>query len=72
MKQQTRRLLSGDEVCNALGITAPELRTLAETGQITPLVLCGKAKFDSADLDRLIESYKAVARRRNEITLEQD
>lgn len=70
--EHNRRLMSGEEVCEALGINAPELQVLTDTGQITPLVLCGRTKFDSADLERLIESYKAVARRRNDIRLNED
>jgi len=37
---------------------------LANTRQLTPFRIAGVERFDSRDLDKLIDAYKETARRR--------
>ena len=56
--------MAWDEVLGLLNVDADDLRKLTETGQLTPIRIAGKERFDSLDIDGLIETYKQTARRR--------
>ncbi len=62
--QQHRRLLVRDEVIAMLQLTNDNVQQLINTRQILPLRITGEERFDSVDLDRLIETYKTTASRR--------
>jgi hypothetical protein len=62
--QQQRRLLARDEVVAMLQLPNDKIQQLINTNQILVLRITGEERFDSLDLDRLIESYKTTASRR--------
>jgi hypothetical protein len=47
-----------------LQLPAPKVEWLIATHQIRSLLLCGEERFDSRELDGLIETYKQIAERK--------
>jgi hypothetical protein len=62
---QVRELLTRDEVATRLRLGVEKVDRLVATKQLTPILICGEMRFDSADVVTLIMTYKAVAERRN-------
>lgn len=60
-----RRLLAREEVEQILGLTSEKVEWLISTGQLPEILICGARRFDSADVFRLVESYKRVQTRRS-------
>jgi hypothetical protein len=58
-----RRLLEPQKVADLLCLSAEDVKQLVATGQITPILIRGQLRFDSLDIDGLIESYKRTAKR---------
>lgn len=61
-----RRLLSRQEVELVLHLTEDQVQFLINTRQITRIRVTGEERFDSRDIDSLIEVYKATAVRRDQ------
>lgn len=61
---RTRRLLLRDEVLWLLRLTDEQFQLLVNTRQITTIRICGVERFDSKDIDRLIDTYNNTASRR--------
>ncbi|CAN5691264.1 hypothetical protein BH10ACI4_BH10ACI4_34640 [soil metagenome] len=59
-----RRLLQHAELSALLQLTQEQIDWLVNTRQIQPLQICGEARFDSRDVDGLIDTYKTTAARR--------
>ena len=59
-----RRLLMRSDVLSTLQLTDDEIQQLINTRQIQPLRIAGNERFDSLDIDNLIDAYKATASRR--------
>jgi hypothetical protein len=59
-----RRLLGREEVLWLLHLSDEQLQLLINTRQIIVIRIAGEERFDSPDLDQLIDSYKATAARR--------
>jgi hypothetical protein len=59
-----RRLLIRHEVMWLLQLSDEKLQVLIDTRQITVIRISGEERFDSKDVDQLIDSYKATAARR--------
>jgi predicted DNA-binding transcriptional regulator AlpA len=59
-----RRLLTRDEVLALLNLSNEKVDQLINTRQITAIRIAGEERFDSRDIDQLIESYKSTASRR--------
>jgi hypothetical protein len=59
-----RRLLIRDQVLAFLQLSEEQVQLLINTRQLTALRIAGEERFDSRDLDQLIETYKATASRR--------
>ena len=59
-----RRLRSRQEIEFLLRLNTDQVQLLVDTRQITPIRITGEERFDSRDIDRLIETYKATAQRR--------
>ena len=59
-----RRLLQRKEVCAILQLENEQFQSLVNTRQITLIRIAGAERFDSSDIDRLIDGYKATASRR--------
>ena len=62
--QVQRRLLVRDDVLAILNLSDDGVQQLINTRQIQPLRIAGEERYDSRDLDNLIEAYKATASRR--------
>lgn len=63
-KPNQRRLLSRREVELLLGLGSEPVQVLINTRQITRILIGGAERFDSRDIDGLIDDYKANAQRR--------
>jgi hypothetical protein len=64
--QFQRRLLVRDEVISLLQIDGEKVQQLINTRQILAIRIAGEERFDSWDLNTLIDSYKATAARRQQ------
>ena len=62
--QTDRRLITELEVLKTLQIDAGDLDWLVATGQLTPIQIRGKVRFDLVDVDELINEYKRVQGRK--------
>jgi hypothetical protein len=58
------RLYAGTELPALLRLTPEQVDRLINTGQLRPIRICGEVRFDSRELDALIETYKQVANRK--------
>jgi hypothetical protein len=59
-----RRLLIRQEALGLLQLSDEQLQLLVNTRQVTVIRIAGEERFDSRDLEQLIESYKTTASRR--------
>jgi hypothetical protein len=59
-----RRLHTKEEAMQILHLFPEQFEELANTRQLTPFRIAGVERFDSRDLDKLIDAYKETARRR--------
>ena len=59
-----RRLLLREEVLSNLQLPEEKIQQLIDTRQITVIRISGEERFDSKDIDQLIDFYKATAARR--------
>ena len=64
MVSPARRLLQRSDLIELLQLPDPKVQWLIDTHQIRPLRLCGEERFDSRELDQLIETYKQIANRK--------
>jgi len=62
-RKHSRRLLERSAVIEMLNVTSESLQQLIDTRQLTPIRIAGNERFDSWDVDDLIESYKRTATR---------
>jgi hypothetical protein len=60
----TRRLLTQEEVGAVLQLDSSRVEWLVNTDQIRPIRIAGAIRFDSRELDALIETYKQIATRK--------
>lgn len=61
---QERRLYVGTELSSLLQLSQEQIDWLVNTRQLRPLTICGQVRFDSRDVDGLIQTYKATVSRR--------
>jgi hypothetical protein len=59
-----RRLLTREQAQGVLQLNDEKLQFLINTRQITAFQFVGEERFDSRDIDRLIDGYKGTASRR--------
>lgn len=59
-----RQLLIRDEARLLLRLADDQFQFLVNTRQLTAIRIAGEERFDSRDLDHLIDSYKITASRR--------
>lgn len=64
MASPARRLLQRSDLIELLQLPDPKVQWLIDTHQIRALRLCGEERFDSRELDQLIETYKQIANRK--------
>lgn len=55
-----RRLYSRDQAIDLLNINRDAFQHLVNTRQLTEIILGGERRFDSRDIDFLIDTYRAV------------
>lgn len=60
----TRRLLTKKEIGAMLNLDENQVQFLIRTEQVCPIRIAGEVRFDSLDINRLIEAYKTTASRR--------
>lgn len=63
-KRTDRRLLRRAEIQEILELSEEQVQYLINTRQITAIRIAGEERFDSRDIERLIDGYKATASRR--------
>jgi hypothetical protein len=61
---EDRRLYAGAELPGLLRLTPEQVDRLIKTGQLRPIRICGEDRFDSHELDALIETFKQIAQRK--------
>ncbi|ADW67172.1 hypothetical protein [Granulicella tundricola] len=61
---RAKRLMTRDQVNKYLALSHEQVQSLINTRQITVIRLKGEVRFDSKELDILIETYKQTAQRR--------
>ena len=59
-----RRLLVRSDVESLLQLSEDQVQQLINTRQVTVIRITGQERFDSRELDLLIETYKKTAQRR--------
>ena len=61
---RAKRLMTRSEVDRYLDLSRDQVQSLIATRQITLIRIKGEDRFDSRELDLLIETYKKTAQRR--------
>lgn len=59
-----RRLYAQTDLPALLQLDGSKVEWLIKTGQLVPIHIAGEVRFDSMDLNSLIETYKQIATRR--------
>ena len=59
-----RRLYDQAEVCDVLQLETEQIDWLVKTRQLSALRICGQIRFDSRDVNELIETYKQTSTRK--------
>jgi hypothetical protein len=62
--QQDRRLYAGAELPELLQLTQEQIDWLVNTRQLQPIKICGESRYDSRQIDDLIDTYLTTASRR--------
>jgi len=61
---QDRRLYAAADLPGLLQLTTEQIDWLVGTRQLQPLKICGESRFDSRQVDDLINTYLTTASRR--------
>jgi hypothetical protein len=61
-----RRLYEPEELPAVLDLNQEQVDLLVRTGQLRSIRIWGETRFDSNELDQLIETYKQIANRKKE------
>ena len=61
---QGRRLYVGADLPDLLHLTQEQIDWLVETRQLQPFQICGESRYDSRQIDDLINTYRQTASRR--------
>jgi hypothetical protein len=65
MQTQTeRRLYQIGQLPDVLQLSATQIDWLVNTGQLNPIRIAGEVRFDSRELDALINTYQQIAKRK--------
>jgi hypothetical protein len=59
-----RRLYSRENLTAVLSLSAKQVDILVNTGQITPILICGQERVDSREVSALIDTYTRVHKRK--------
>jgi hypothetical protein len=66
MLAQFRRLLQRSDLSVILQLPEPKIQWLIDTRQIRPLFLCDEERFDSREVDQLIDTYNQISERKDQ------
>ena len=66
-----RRLHRREELPGILGLSTEQVAQLERTGQLNPIRICGEERFDSKEVDALIETYRQIASRKKNTNVTQ-
>ena len=58
-------LMDFDQVVAVLRLDPDDVRWLVATRQLKEIKLCGKVRYDSRDVSRLVETYKRTQGKEN-------
>lgn len=61
---RAKRLMTQSDVDRYLDLSSDQVQVLIDTRQITAIRIRGEDRFDSRELDLLIDTYKKTAQRR--------
>lgn len=64
LEPQDRRLYADADLPELLQLTQEQIDWLVVTRQLQPLKICGESRFDSRQIDDLIDVYLKTASRR--------
>ena len=59
-----RRLYQPMELPGVLQLNQEQIDWLVNTGQLNPIRIAGEVRFDSRELDALVDTYIQIARRK--------
>jgi hypothetical protein len=62
--QSDRRLYQSMELPGVLQLSQEQIDFLVRTGQLNPIRIAGEVRFDSRELDALIDTYLQIAKRK--------
>jgi hypothetical protein len=62
--QSERRLYEPMELPGVLQLNQEQVDWLVNTGQLNPIRIAGEVRFDSRELDALIDTYQQIAKRK--------
>lgn len=62
--QSDRRLYTPAEIPTVLQLNQEQIDWLVKTGQLNPIRIASEVRFDSRELDALIETYKQISKRK--------
>lgn len=62
--QSERRLYQPMELPGVLQLDQEQVDWLVNTGQLNPIRIAGEVRFDSRELDALIDTYQQIAKRK--------
>jgi hypothetical protein len=66
------RLVDFNEVTELLKLSSTDVTWLVDTGQLSPIRICGQTRYDRRDIERLIEFYKRVQHQRRPLNARED
>jgi hypothetical protein len=59
-----RYLYQRDHLPHILSLSSEQVDTLINTGQLTPILICGVERFPSREISQFVDTYIRVTRRR--------
>jgi hypothetical protein len=62
--QSDRRLYQPAELPTVLQLSQEQINWLTNTGQLNPIRIAGEIRYDSRELDALIDTYLQIAKRK--------
>lgn len=62
--QSERRLFQPAELPTVLQLSKEQIDWLATTGQLNPIRIAGEIRYDSREVDALINTYIQIAKRK--------
>lgn len=61
---QKRRLYTVDDLPHLLQLSQEQIDRLVRTGQLRSIRICGEIRYDSQEIDQLIQTYLQISKRK--------